>query len=155
VLSAWGLRGDVSIEVISTNPRRFQRGNVVYAGGQALTIQQVRQVSGKVVLGLREVTTRDEAEALQGQMLDVPATDLLPLQADEYYHDQILGLRVHTSDGRDLGNVTEILTTGANDVYVATDGTREYLLPAIGEVIRAIDLDRGQMTVDPLPGLFD
>lgn len=155
ILGPWGLRGDVSIEVISTNPRRFRRGNVVYAAGRPLTIQQVRQVSGKVVVAFKEVTTRDEAETLPGQMLDVPAADVLPLDAGEYYHHQILGLRVRTSDGRDLGAITDILTTGANDVYVAGDGTREYLLPAIGQVIRSIDLERGEMTVDPLPGLLD
>ncbi|MSQ10426.1 MAG: 16S rRNA processing protein RimM [Dehalococcoidia bacterium] len=155
VISAWGLRGDVTIEVISTNPRRFLPGNVVFTAGRPLTLDRVRQASGKMVVAFAEVRTRDDAEALQGALLDIPSEGVPPLDEGVYYQHQILGLGVKTAEGRDLGAVTEILTTGANDVYVAHDGKREYLIPAIGSVVQSIDLQRGVITIDPLPGLLD
>ena len=108
VIAPWGLNGDVTLEIISTNPDRFRRGSVMFTGDrQRLTVGQVRQVSNKVVVGFREVQTREGAEALQGAFLHVPEADLPVLAPDSYYHHQILGLRVRTTDGRDLGEVTD------------------------------------------------
>ena len=156
VIAPWGLNGDVTLEIISTNPDRFRRGSVMFTGDrQRLTVGQVRQVSNKVVVGFREVQTREGAEALQGAFLHVPEADLPVLAPDSYYHHQILGLRVRTTDGRDLGEVTDILTTGANDVYVVTHDGGEYLVPAIADVVQSVDLNAGLITIDPLPGLLD
>lgn len=155
VLSSWGLRGDVSVEVISTNPARFRPGSRLYAHRTPLTVTRVRTVSGKVVVGFNEVRSRDEADALKGAWLEVPEADLPPLGPDQYYHHQVLGLWVATTDGRDLGRITDILVTGANDVYVVAGDGREYLIPAIGDVVKQVDLEAGVMTIEPLPGLLD
>jgi 16S rRNA processing protein RimM len=76
------------------------------------------------------------------------------LAPDTYFHWQILGLTVVTEDGQVLGQVAEILETGANDVYLVR-GEREILLPATSEVVRQIDPVAGRMVVHLLPGLAD
>jgi 16S rRNA processing protein RimM len=71
----------------------------------------------------------------------------------EFYAREVIGLKVRTIDGEELGEVTEILVTGANDVYVVQGPRGEILLPARVEVIKGIDVEAGVMTVELLPGL--
>jgi 16S rRNA processing protein RimM len=80
--------------------------------------------------------------------LDMKATGERPrLSKGVYYHDQIIGLAVRTTQGEFLGTVHEILETGGNDVYVVRDGAQEHLLPAISQCIKEIDLNSGAITV--------
>jgi len=94
---------------------------------------------------------RTTAKSLIGAHVLIPPHQSPPLPEGEYYEWQLIGLRVTTTDGRDLGAVEEILRTGANDVYV----TSQCLVPATAEVIKDIDLDSGTMLIEPLPGLLD
>jgi 16S rRNA processing protein RimM len=90
---------------------------------------------------------------LRGQLVQIAREEAVPLQAGQFYEHQIVGLSVVTADGHALGQVVEVLATGANDVYVVLGPRGEILLPARAEVVRAIDLDAGTMTVVLLPGL--
>ena len=82
--------------------------------------------------------------------------DLWPLPDGSYYHFQIVGLTVFTVDGVPLGEVVDILETGSNDVYVIRDDEgKEHLLPALKDVVKDIDLEKGLMLVQPLPGLLE
>jgi 16S rRNA processing protein RimM len=94
---------------------------------------------------------RDTAEALRGELVSIKLEDAAPLGPGEYYHHQIIGLSVITDEGEQLGTVAEIITTGANDVYVVRGQAGEVLLPAIQSVIRKIEPPR--MVVHLLPGL--
>jgi 16S rRNA processing protein RimM len=73
----------------------------------------------------------------------------------EYYWADLIGLRVSTEAGDDLGTLREIIETGSNDVYVVKGACREFLIPATDDVVRGIDLDAGTMTVSPLEGMLD
>ena len=73
----------------------------------------------------------------------------------EYYWCDLLGLRVVTVEGVELGTVAEIIDTGSNDVYVVRSAEREYLIPALADVVVAIDLATRTMTVSPPEGLLD
>ncbi len=74
---------------------------------------------------------------------------------DEYYWCDLIGLSVRTESGTNLGVLTEIMETGANDIYIVQGTDRQYMIPAIASVIASIDLDDGVMTVTPLDGLLD
>jgi 16S rRNA processing protein RimM len=73
----------------------------------------------------------------------------------EYYWVDLIGLRVVTDDGAELGTLREIIETGSNDVYVVQGREKEYLIPALADVVSSIDLEAGTMTVTPLDGLLD
>jgi len=154
ILAPWGIRGDVVIQVLSDNSDRFKPGASVVLEGQPRKVERQRTVSGKTVVKLSGVNDRNAAEALRGKPLEVPEAELMALPTDTYFQHQIIGMTAVTSDGRELGTVQEILRTGSNDVYVVK-GTREYLIPAIGDVVKQIDLDARQMLIDPIPGLLD
>jgi 16S rRNA processing protein RimM len=99
---------------------------------------------------LEGVRTRAEAEQLRGQAVLVDAAELPSLDADEYYWHDILGMRVVTEDGENVGTITEIFPTGSNDVYVVRQGKREVLIPAIKEVVVSIDTKSRRMVIRPL-----
>jgi len=94
--------------------------------------------------------------AVGGKTAFVSAEDRPPLPEGEYYHHQIIGLNVFDETGTSLGVVSEILETGANDVYVvAAAGGREILIPALKDVLLEINLEQKRMKVHLLPGLLD
>lgn len=109
----------------------------------------------RILLTLEGVTAVEEAELLNGAELLVRQDQLPATDDDEYYWKDLIGLSVVTDDGVTLGKITSIMETGANDVYLVKNGKREYLIPAITDVIQRVDLASGVMTITPLEGLLD
>ena len=87
------------------------------------------------------------------QLVQIEAQTAAPLPPGLYYHHQLIGLAVFTEEGEHLGELTEVLETGANDVYVVTGPQGELLLPVIADVIRSVDLESHRLTVHLLEGL--
>jgi 16S rRNA processing protein RimM len=77
------------------------------------------------------------------------------LEDGEFFYSQIVGLSVVTTEGMTLGMVEDILVTGSNDVYVVKDGKREYLIPAIADVVKKIDLEEKTILIEVMEGLLD
>ena len=135
-------------------PGRFEELERVFVGGRPYTVRSARDQGGTVRLRLQGVTTREAAESLRDQLVEIPRVEAGPLPEGQYYHQQIIGLRVRTETGDDLGTVAEILPTGANDVYLVRGAGPEMLVPAIGDVVRSIDLEAGVVTVAVVEGLL-
>jgi 16S rRNA processing protein RimM len=156
VVAAHGVQGEVRCEVLTDFPERFVRTKRLYGGADRhiIPIVRARQVRAGVLLKLEGVDTRNAAEQLRGMVLYVKDTDAVSLPADTYFWHQIVGLRVRTVDGQELGVIADILPTGSNDVYIVRGEGREILLPAIHDVVQNIDLDNELMTVELLEGLL-
>jgi 16S rRNA processing protein RimM len=90
----------------------------------------------------------EDAHRLVGAKLCVSESRLPPLDSDEFYWYQLIGLEVVSTDGTKLGILEEIIETGSNDVYVVRLGGEEILVPATQEVVHEIDLQRRLMIVD-------
>ncbi len=145
------------MEVLTDFPQRFQSVKRVYLGSrhELRAVEAARFTPKGVLLKLAGVDSRDAAADLRGAYVALPEAELPPLPTGSFHHHQINGLDVYTEDGRRLGAVAEILTTGSNDVYVVRGGQGgELLLPAIAEVILGIDLDAQRITVHLIPGLL-
>ncbi len=155
VLRAWGIRGDLKIAPFSDRPEDFKQYRSVLVGPQRnrYDVKSLRPYQGNWLLHLVGVESRNDAEALHGQEILIEAAQRQK-QEGEFYAREVIGLQVRTIDGEELGEVTEILVTGANDVYVVTGSRGEILLPARVEVIKGIDVEAGVMTVELLPGLL-
>jgi len=109
-----------------------------------------------MLLAFEGIHTPETAGLLRNLLLFVPSHDRPGLPDGEYYHHELMGMRVVTDDGRPLGVLTEIMQTGANDVYViTTQEGKQCLLPAIPDVILGIDLAQAEMRVHLLPGLLE
>lgn len=153
-----GIKGEVRVELMTDQPERFELLDAIYVGEDSprrVAINSVRYHQGIVLLRLEGYPTRTEAESLRGELLQVPISEAVPLEDGEYFLYQILGLEVFTNDGQSLGRLTEILETGANNVFVVEGMKRQYLLPDIPDVIKEIDIENGRLVIDPLPGLID
>ena len=152
-----GIRGEARVEMLTDFPQRFRTAKRVYLGEahEPRAIEAARFTPKGVLLKLAGIDSRDAAAALRGSYIALPEAALPPLPTGNFHHHQIQGLDVYTEDGRHLGAVAEILTTGSNDVYVVRgECYGEILLPAIVDVIRAIDLEAQRITVRLMPGLI-
>jgi 16S rRNA processing protein RimM len=149
------VRGELACALLTDYPERFSRTRAVLVrGGQGRHRVLGSRLSGeRVYLRLEGVADRTTAEALRGAILEVPLAEAVALPPDTYFWHQLIGLEVQTEAGERLGALAEVLPTGGNDVYVVRDESREILLPAIREVVRRVDLERGVMVVSLLPGL--
>ncbi len=158
IIRAHGLRGEVSVVVLTEFPERFETTEWVYLGDQfeavSYRLESFRWHKKNVLLTLAGVTDRTQAEALQGQFVQVPIEEAVPLPEDAYYFHQLIGLAAITTTGQRLGVVTDIMETGANDVYVIEGDSQEILLPAIADVVKLIDLDKGHMIIEVIDGLI-
>lgn len=154
VLSAFGVRGELKLESW-TEPRsaifRYQPWIVRDPQGRERELSGVRgRESGKyLIASFPGVTDRDAVEALRGTEIYVPRSALPPPSEGEYYWVDLEGLRVVTVDGVDLGTVSHLFATGANDVLVARDDERERMIPfVIPQYVVSVDFQARLVTVD-------
>lgn len=155
VIRAHGLRGELRVQAFSPGAPNLQQGRRVFVAGEEYRVAQARPERADWLIQLRGLGNRTAAEKLHGLLVEAADAEVARDDSESYFIHELIGLRVVTADGRDLGTVSEVLQTGANDVYVATGPRGEVLIPAIGEVVDAIDLDTRTITITPLAGMLD
>lgn len=150
-----GITGEVKVDGPADVLEALASVRRVYLGEErsAVTVEACRFHQGSALLRLAGVADRNAAEGLRGRDVYLRAADLPVLPEGEYYAHDLVGLRVVDDAGQDLGELAEVLATGANDVYVVRTPDGERLLPAIESVVRRIDLDQGVIVVTVPPGL--
>ncbi len=157
-----GVRGEVSVELMTDFPERFQAGAQVYLGPEhgaapvPVTIASARPHQGRMLVRLDNTADRTAAEQLRGLSFFIPIDEAAPLDEDSYYPHELIGLAARLEDGRELGVVDELMQAGGNDVLVIRSPERkgDVLVPLAGPFIRAIDLDEGVLTVVAVEGLL-
>jgi 16S rRNA processing protein RimM len=153
-----GINGDVLVEIYTDFPERLRTKTTVYAGEDylPLIIRRHRSHNKGTLLAFDGFDSPEQVGRFRNQILYIKSTHAGELPEGEYYFHDLLGLSVMDETGEHLGEVTEIVETGANDVYVVTNADgHEILLPAIVEVILDVDLVSKSMKVHLLPGLQD
>ena len=150
----YGQGGEVRVDELSDYPQRFAPGAAITIAGAAFVIARSRRVKRVRVLKLNGVDTREAAAALANQDIHVAAAELQPLPEGVYYHYDLIGMAVETADGAELGEVTEIVATGANDVIVVQGEGGEVLAPLIADVVKRVDTAARRLVIDPPPGLI-
>ena len=164
ILGAHGRDGEIRVRSTSNVPDRFDEGQSLKLskdgstpGGLTVRIVSSRTTITRgreeLILLFRGFQDRDQAIRLTGQWLCVAQSDVPEPKEGEYFHYQLIGLKVRAVNGDGLGEITEILETGSNDVYVVAGAEGEVLVPALGHVVIDIDVLGGLMTVDLPEGL--
>jgi 16S rRNA processing protein RimM len=156
-----GIKGEVSVEVRTDDPEgRLAPGTVVRTDPEAagpLTILTGRVHSGRLLLTFDGCVTRAGAERLRNVLLvaDVDP-DERPDDPDEFFDRHLVGLRVETSDGNEVGSLAEVLHLPGQDVLVVRrPDEREVLVPFVSEFVPEVDIDGGRIVVEPPEGLLD
>jgi 16S rRNA processing protein RimM len=144
-----GVRGDVRVVPLTDFPDRFlTMKKVRLEDGRVLDIESAKYHKQFVLLKFRGLDDRNAVENLRGKLLMVDRDGLVKLPAGHYYIFDIIGLKVFDESGAALGTVTDVLATGANDVYIAEqEGQKPLLIPALKDVVREIDVPGGRITV--------
>ena len=154
IVNVHGVNGQLRVRVTSDVAHRFQLGRIVYINEAPFTITASRNFRGdQILLAFKEINDRDEARKFVEELLTVPVESIPVLPEGEWFHFQLLGLQVITDDGEELGDITEILETGSNDVYVVSQGKSQILIPALKSVINEVRLDERVMLVSLPDGL--
>lgn len=147
-----GISGEILFEMITENPTYFSAGSQVFIGEKksACTILSIRQTNKLWLVSFEGFESREKVALLTNKSIYVPEEDLKPLPKDRFYHHEVIGMKVFTENNSFLGEVTEILETGANDVYViqSSEG-QELLIPAVKSVVITIDRDSRSIIVRP------
>ncbi|MFB5660589.1 ribosome maturation factor RimM [Alteribacillus sp. HJP-4] len=163
IVNTHGVKGEVRVLATTDfSEERFKEGNILYASKNGadehrrLTVRSSRQHKQFILLTFNEIPSLTEAEALKGATLQIEKTELGELDEGEYYHYEIIDCIVYTDEGEKLGRVKEILTPGANDVWVvqAAAGGRDILLPYIEDVVKEVNINEKKIIAHVLEGLL-
>ena len=154
MLRPHGNTGELRVAPFNPELPNLQADGEVYLLGRKHRIERVRWDRGRVLVRLEGLGTRGDVEDTRGALLEVPEDELM-LEVDAYLVSDIVGLEVVGEDGRSLGRVSEVLNTGANDVYVVEGPSGETLVPAIASVVEAIDVAGGVLRITDTLALGD
>lgn len=152
VVGAQGIKGALKVRSYAESPEIFSPGENIWVRRpdkelEARVIEWVNPHGRGLVVGLAGVADRSAAEGFRGAELLIDRSVLPSLPEGTYYWADLIGLTVIDAGGRRLGRVTEILATGANDVFVVREGAEEILVPGTEEVVTDVDLASGTMRV--------
>lgn len=162
VLRPHGVRGELRVQVLTDYPERISKLETVFIGtgnndenATPYALNHARPHQNYMLLTLENVNDREQADLLRELFVMVALENAVPLEEGEYYLYQLEGLQARTDDGQILGTVSEVLETGANDVYVITSPKYgEILIPVTDETIVKVDVAAGYIIVHLLEGLL-
>jgi 16S rRNA processing protein RimM len=160
ITNVHGLAGEVKVYPWCDDAAFLCSFDVLYTdqnGRNSVEIERARIQQNMVIMKLSGITDRDQAEKLRGTVLYMDRDDV---ELDEgcYFIQDLIGLEVHDADSDKIwGVIRDVMQTGANDVYSIWNAQeqREYLVPAIPDVVLETNIEAGTMTIRPLEGLFD
>lgn len=160
VASTHGIRGEVKVFPTTDDVNRFLNLKKVFLdaqnGNQALEIEGVKFFKKFAILKFKGIDNINEIEKYKGKDLFVTREDAVVLEENEYFIFDLIGCTVITDKGETLGTLSEVLSTGANDVYVVTTADKkEILLPYTQECILDINITTKQIKAHIIPGLLD
>jgi 16S rRNA processing protein RimM len=118
-------------------------------------IEAIRRHKGLFLIKVREINGINEAMACIGSILSVAEEALQPLKPEQYYYYQVIGFDVYDMQGTWIGVVTRIWSKPGGDLYVVTGKSKEYLIPAVKEIIEKVDFSSGRMIINPPAGLLE
>jgi len=101
------------------------------------------------------IDSLSQAQALRGATVSVAEELLPPLRESEFYYYQVIGLKVQTQTGEQVGTIAQVFFSGEHDIWVVRRGKEEYLIPVTEEVVRAIDIPGGRAIIEPITGLLE
>lgn len=162
IVNTHGIKGEVKVAVVTDFAKqRFQSGKIVYlqnnqTSPEKVTLKTVRTFKQFYLLSFNEYSDLTAVEHLKQVKILIDENQQGPLAQGDYYYHQIIGLQVIDQQQQSLGKIKEILSPGANDVWVVErSGKADLLLPAIHDVIKKIDIEQHKVEVELLDGLDD
>ena len=159
IANTHGIKGEVKVFPTTGEPERFNylKDVILDTGKEKLPLEvsSVRFFKNLVIVKFKGINNINDIEKYKGCELYVTRENAIPLEEGEYYLADILDAKVVTEDGEDFGVLTDILETGANNVFVVDHQEKEVLLPDIPDCVKNVDVENGIITVHIMKGLLD
>ena len=154
-----GLKGMLRVKSFAESESTFREAETVLfktVSGEIFEhrVTSVTPHKNILLMVLEELNNLEEAEVYRGAEILIPK-GVLKREAGAFFWHELLGLEVQLETGESLGAVSQILTTGSNDIYVVKKGKNEVYIPAIHEVVKEIDLEKERIIISPMEGLLD
>lgn len=159
ITTTHALTGEVKVYPTTEDPRRFEELDTCYlldrGSYRPLTIRSCRYFKNLVILGFEEVGSIEEAQLLKQKELYVDREHAIPLEEGEYYLADVLGSTVTDEEGNVLGTLSDYMETAAQLIYkIKTEKGKEFLVPAVDEFIREVNVEEKRMVIRPIPGMI-
>ncbi len=163
IVNTHGIKGDVKILPLTDDINRFEKLHSIYIEDDKnpMKIEKVWYSKGFVMLKFKGYDSINDVIKYKDKYIVIDEKDALELPEDSYFIFEIIGLKVFCSDGNELGEIIDVLQPGGNDVYVVKRKDlekgieKEYLIPAIKNVIKLIDIENRKMIIEPIEGLIE
>lgn len=157
ITSPVGIKGELRVYPFTDQKEQFEQFSYVLLEGESYPIETVRYMKGMVILKLQGITDRTQAEGFRGKDISLFRKDAPPLPEDTYYVKDLIGLRVIDEDEKEIGKLVNVIINTAQDLYEIRANGKEntFLVPAVEEFIRHIDLDKGVVRVHLIEGMME
>ena len=159
IVGAHGIKGAIKAKYVTNTPDYYLKEKELFlekAGIlNAVKVLRINKSKNCWVIFCEEINSRDDAEVLKGCRLLLPDAKLRPLESNEVFLHQIIGCRVEDQKGMFLGEIIDIMETGANNVYEVSNGSSVFLVPDVPHVVKKLNVETQRMVIDLLPGLID
>lgn len=158
IVNTYGIKGFVKVVPYTDDNTRFEKLATIFIEKknnlEEYEIKEVKYSKNMVLLSFKGIDSIEEAQKLRNCYLKIDREDAVELPEDTYFIIDLIGIQVLTEDGRNLGKIDDVFPTGSNDVYVVkNENGKQILLPAIGDVIKQVDISNKKMIVHLLEGL--
>lgn len=157
IIGTFGIRGEIKLFPITSDINRFSKPVEYYIGidGPKVTVSKYRQDKNILIIKFNEFDNINLVEKYKGEYLYISSDDLMELEEDQYYHHELIGLKVY-EDAEFIGEIVNIIENPSNDIYVVkTFNGVEFYLPAVKQFILNVDLDNRIMKVKLIQGMKD
>lgn len=160
IANTHGIRGEVKVFPTTDDVKRFKKLKQVYIDTEKelieMQIVSVKYFKNLAILKFKDIDNINQIEKYKGRDLLITRDNAVPLEDDEYFIYDIIGAKVVEENGNEVGELKEVLTTGANDVYVVkTAEGKELLLPVIPDCVKEINVEEKNVIVHLMAGLTD
>jgi len=160
ITTTHGLDGRVKLNPFNLDTAVLVAGRKVYldlanAHAELELAADAKPIKNQFLIKLLGIDRIDEAQRWVGATLSVNESALEPLNPGQYYHYQVIGFEVFDKDGARIGIIESVLSTAGNDILVVKEAEKEFLIPAVKEIVEKVDFDSRRVIVNPPQGLLD
>ena len=159
IVNTYGIKGFFKVVPLTDDITRFEKLESIYIEKnrklETKIIEQVKYHKNLVLLKVKDIDDIDQALVYKNCYLKIDRKDAVELPEDTYFIIDLIGVEVYTQEEKLLGSIVDVFPTGSNDVYVVKDNLgKQILLPAIGDVIKQVDISNKKMIVKLIDGLI-
>ncbi|AFS78629.1 16S rRNA processing protein RimM [Gottschalkia acidurici 9a] len=157
IINTHGIKGDVKVLPLTDDIKRFDSLKKIFVGKDKieLEISKVWYNKQNPMLHFKGYDNINDVEKFKNSDIWIDEKDKIKLPKDSYFIHDIIGLEVYLNDDSYLGKIKEVLQPGANDVYVVENEDKQYLIPAIKDVIKEVNMQDKKIIIEPIKGLLE